>query len=918
MGCLFTVPLVCGKCFHGRSFPWEIVFGQYNVWRTKIIVPWNRPRWSEPEPRQAKKALYFPFIGNNARELLDIFMRQNRYPILLILCALLAGQVSAREPVPPPDTTRYPNIKASIDDGFFTLAEQQARGVLRAEPKDDEQREALLLLSHALWGQKRYSEMLSELMGQPDEPGFVYWRARAHYELKQYNPALEVLANAQVPDESPFAPSTLRLKGHMELQAGQLENAEQTYKRFVDRYPNHSERVANLFDLADIYARQDRVAEAIAAYEALTQEVNRNDAERAQLKLGKLYYTQGGQERYDEARRLLMQLAAGEDTRLAYRIDAYVELASLEEQAGQNRAAMNALREAIKLSPDARLRVPLKQALARLLLASGDTTTALKLLEECRVEAPDAETAAQLQLQKAGALLQAERFSESADAYQVYLDVADDPAGMAKAYLGKALALWELERYAESAAAFDKAEAVLKDPDEKADALFKAGDAYYQAGNLDESEKRYRKFVGDYPVHEDIPNVLYQLGLTLAKIGRRTEALSTFEVLERSHGSSAYAEKAALRAADVMLAGAQWEDALAKYTLIGETYTNSTVAALSSHQRGLVLYQLGRYADAQSVFEAVVSRYPESEYAPQAIYMRGFCLYLQGHADEAVETCKAFIKDYPKSKWTPEVIFWLAEQYFNQGLYAEAEPLFLRIIEEFKGHRLVPRALYWAGRAAAVQSNYVKAIERYSEVAKNYPDSDVLPQTRFAQGDALTELGEFARGILAFEEVIKNYPESYLVNAAWGRKGDCQFSLGSDNPARFTEAMNSYQAILDRPAAPIALKLQAEYKIGRCLEKNNVPDKAFSRFMNVVYTFINENVEHSTDTVLWFTRSAFGAATIKERERAWIEAVKIYERVVEAGVPASEEATKRIEKIKNDNWLLFEQAEEMSNVGIDG
>ena len=69
---------------------------------------------------------------------------------------------------------------------------------------------------------------------------------------------------------------------------------------------------------------------------------------------------------------------------------------------------------------------------------------------------------------------------------------------------------------------------------------------------------------------------------------------------------------------------------------------------------------------------------------------------------------------------------------------------------------------------------------------------------------------------------------------------------------------------------------------------------------------------------MWFTRAAFGAATLKEKEKAWLESVQIYSRVIEANVPAKDEAAKRIERIKKDNWLLFQQAEEMTHVGIDG
>lgn len=843
-------------------------------------------------------------------------MRPRPLSILIVLSLLcLAGPAVAEDPGPASASARFPNIKASLDDGFFVLAEQQARGVLRSDPRDDEAREAVLLLAHALWGQKRYSEMLDLLARYNGDPGYVYWRARANFELRRYADALLIIDDAKNLAGSPYAPPMLRLKGYIEQLTGRIDAAEATFQQFAKAFPQHPEWVENQFDLAAILTRQKRIPEAISIYEALIENKNKEDSQRARLKLAHVLYTQGAAENFDDARDLLSGLATNNLTRLAYRIDAYVDLAALEEKAERRPEAMEALRQAADLSPDARQRVPLKLLRVRMLLRDDDTDAALKLLEQCRAEAPNEAMAAELQLEKAGALLQAKRFAESDDAYQVYLDVANDPAGLARAYFGKGLAMAspDLERYAEAAAAFDKAVKGLELPAERADAQFKAGDAYYASDKFEDAEKRYRSFVTSFPEHENVPAALYQLGLSLANTGRRADALETFETLETEYADTPFAEQAALRSADVMLAESRREAALDKYTQIGRTYTNSPAAqALSLHQQGIVLYQyFGRYAEAQAAFEAVIANYPESEYVPQASYMRGFCLYSQGQQEEAVQTCMDFIEQYPDSKWRPEVIFWLAEQYYNRGLYEKAEPLFQSVAKEYKPHWLAPRALYWAGRAAAAQANYVGALERYSEVAKMYAGNEILPYTRFAQGDALSELGEFARAILAFEEIIKNYPESHLVNAAWGRKGDCQFSLAADNPSRYVEAMSSFQSILDRPSAPMALKLQAEYKVGRCLEKTNVPDKAFSRYMNVVYTFINENVERSPDSVVWFTRSAFGSAALKEREKAWTDAVKVYERVIEADVPSKDEAAKRIEKIKKDNWLLFQQAEEI-------
>ena len=839
--------------------------------------------------------------------------------LIVILVLLSRGTPSFGESVPAPVGTRLPNVKASLDDGFYALAEQQARGAIRSDPDKETLREAELLLAHALWGQRRYSEMLVRLDPTEKDSGVKYWRARALFELKQYDAALQCLRDSSTEmEEGHFGPSALRLEGHIDYRMGQLQAAEEAFLLFSTQFPTHRDAVENQFDLAEVYVDQQKIDEAMRVYEGLEEQAPGYTAQRAQLKLAHLLYVYAADSSTDRSRIMFVELATNTSTRLVYRIDAFVDLAALEEKVGHQGAAAAALRNAISISPDARHRVPVKLSLARLLLREGDTKGALKLLEECRAEVPNETLAAALQLEKANALLQAERIEEADEAYQVYLDVAGDAEGLSHAYFGKGLALWKLARYAESATALDKAVKGLNDPALKAEALFKSGDAYYSAGNFPDAEKRYRTFVEEYPSHPSFPNALYQHGLALAKTERRTEALAVFQTLEADYAQTEFAEMAALRSADVMRAGERWEAALDKYAEIEKTYTNSPAAATSLHQSGLLLYRLGRSEESQAAFEGVMAKYPESTHVPEATFMRGFCLYRQGYLAEAVETCQTFIDLYPESESIPEVVFWQAGQYYNQADYVQAEPLFMRIATEYKKSELAPRAFYWAGRAAAAQANYVTAIERFSTVARDYPESDVLAQTRFAQGDALSELGEFARAILAFEEIIKNYPESHLVSTAWGRKGDCQFSLAVEDPARYAEAMNSYQAILDRSLAPAVLKLQAEYKLGRCLEKTEVYDQAFNRYMNVVYTFLNGNIERSPYSSMWFTRAAFGAATLKEKERAWQDAVQIYGRVIEANVPAKDEAASRIEKIKKENWLLIEQAEEMNHVGIDG
>jgi predicted negative regulator of RcsB-dependent stress response len=315
-------------------------------------------------------------------------MQKTRLPILFAASLLFAHLAGAQEPAPQSMGSLLPNVKASLDDGFFALAEQQARGILRSDADEGKKHEATLLLAHALWGQKRYSEMLALLKGNPGDPGFAYWRARANFELKRNDAALKILSGTDLAG-SPYAPAALRLEGRIDILAGKPAEAEAAFRGFASNFPNHPDWAANQFDLAEAYTLEKKIPEAIAVYDALTRGKDGRVEQRARLKLAHLLYTQGAEENLEPAREMLAGLATNSATRLAYRIDAFLDLSSLEDRANNRPAAIAALRQAIALSPDALQRVPLKMSLARMLLRDGDTAAALKLLVECRTEAPN-------------------------------------------------------------------------------------------------------------------------------------------------------------------------------------------------------------------------------------------------------------------------------------------------------------------------------------------------------------------------------------------------------------------------------------------------------------------------------------------------------------------------------------------------
>jgi tetratricopeptide (TPR) repeat protein len=256
-------------------------------------------------------------------------------------------------------------------------------------------------------------------------------------------------------------------------------------------------------------------------------------------------------------------------------------------------------------------------------------------------------------------------------------------------------------------------------------------------------------------------------------------------------------------------------------------------------------------------------------------------------------------------------MFWLGENHWNEGNYADAEAQFATLAARDPAGDQADQALFWAARSAARMSEYLRASDHLTELARLHPESPRMPEARLLQGDVLSELGKFSGAILAFEEIIKNWPNSYLVDRAWGRKGDCQFTLGTEGTngvpqqQRFEEALASYQTVYDSPAAQPKLKLQALYKMGRCQEKMGNSDEAIERYKKVVYEYFAEWGAGTPLDPVWFTRAAFSAGGLMESNDDWYGATRMYRRVVDAGVPSAEEARKRIQRIRLENWFLF-------------
>lgn len=829
----------------------------------------------------------------------------------MVAVLLAAAAAFAGEPAPP---AVLGSARAALEDGLYDLAEKQLREVLaQLDRTTPEGQEALVLLARALHGQARYTELVTLVndaaaKGRPPlPPGLVFWRAMARYDLGQCDAALaDVKGFGERYPGDPYGPRAVRLEAWCGLKAGHTAEALAVFERFDVAYGSTAEGLDNLLDWGQALLAAGRADDAIKTLERLTMRAPATAAgQEGRLVLAQALIQQG---RWDAAWNLLNLVSADTSVRVDRRARAFLALGDLNAAHTNYEAAVAAAVKSVELAPTMALKNRGRAMQGRWLLNLGRLDEGAGVLRTVIGAVPRDPLAGDLQLELAGACLEARKYDQAAEEYQRYLETFTESLGQFRALKGRAWALWNLGRYAEAGATFEKAAAAAPEAQDKESCMVKAADAAFASGQFKAAAEAYDRTLAQFPRTALAPQTLYQAAESLSRLNQWETAERRFRSLVRDFPENALAERALMRIAEMKeeQGPAHMRDAMAAYSDVMEVYTNGALFAEALHRHGLVAYRLLDFDRALQDFTRVMNDYPGSRVAPQAYFMRGWSLYMMGREEEAAAVCRAFIDRYPDTEWTASVLFWLGEYSFNHGLFAEAEKFFVKLADAHGKDSLADQALVWAGRSASRQKEYVRAVDLFARAAKAYPDSPHLDEIRFYQGDALSELGEFSQAIVVFDDLISKFPASVRVPAAWGRKGDCQFTLGAGDPKRYDEAIGSYRAVLNTVGVALDLQLQSEYKIGRCFEKLGRRDEAFEQYYTrVVCRYLDEVAagRETQSAAVWFIKAAFSAADILEAAKDWRRAIKVLQRVGDAGVSASGDAKARIDRIRAEHWI---------------
>ncbi len=830
--------------------------------------------------------------------------------VALIVCAnALWAQTVTNSPLM--------SVRQALRDELHPLAEKQVRHYLSTQSAPEADHSARALLAEALYGQKAYTKVL-ELLESEDrkvkvlpapDGSSVYWRAMARFGLQQFDGVGDYLAEFEKTyPTSPYTPRVLRLRGMSLNREGKLPDAIAVFRDYDKRYPeaSPSDRAENLLSLglALIAADDSKAAESVL------KRLRDNHGMNVAAQKGTYWLAESmvHQKRWDEAESLLLALGGQVDARKDLRTDAWYALADVYQSREKFNPAIHALTQGIELAEDVeRARVG-RLILGQLLVRLNRLKEGVPLLKAFIAVAPGDPNAGPLQLYLSRQLLEHDDYVQAVEEFQHYLESFKDPVGIAEASYGKAWGLYKLERYAESATAFQKAYELFGEGRRKEESLFKTADAYFKNAQYELAYQTYEKLSGTYTNSALVVQSLYQMGECYVERNQFPEALKQFTQISELYSTNRFAEKSLLRIATTAKEQGDPDAALKGFDVVIQRFTNGQYRSEALLQRGELRWQKIDFEGALADFRAVVTDYPDSEQAQSAYYWQGVCKYYSGKEAEAIRIWEAYVEAYASSPDVPNVLYWVGQHEYNQKLYAETEKRMLGIEANYPDHTLADDALYLAARSASKQGDFSGANEHFTALVKTYPKSNRLAETRFFQAENFRELFKYTAAIVLYDNIILNHPDSFLVDRAWLRKGTCHFMAGVQDAQEYKNAIDAYQHVLDSRDASLGMKYQSEHGIGLCYGKMDRDKDAFEQYYKVISGFEkahNAGIRHSDVSELWFTRAVLAAAKFQEQQKNWRQAVKLYQHLVDAQVPAEEDARTRIDNIRSEHWLLF-------------
>lgn len=364
-------------------------------------------------------------------------------------------------------------------------------------------------------------------------------------------------------------------------------------------------------------------------------------------------------------------------------------------------------------------------------------------------------------------------------------------------------------------------------------------------------------------------------------------------------------------------ASGQSDRALERLRALISRDTSSVPAALDLRLRWLEAHislllgdNLG-IIDKLEVLLARIDSLPEDALGPEEssrlkselLLLQAKTLIALGEAEAAFDVLLKIRAEYKTNIAAKRTYFTESAYHASVGDFRAAQQVLKEFASDYPGSNLVPQALFEAALHSQRQGpdSYGEAVVLLDRLVQEHPGSDLVYYSGLKQGDLLRLMNDFAGAQLVYENLINNFPTHRLRYAAELSRADCIAALAQDADDQLVEASAVLERLVDRPDLPVEVQIEAGYKWGSILMRNEDSAGAKTAYGLVAsrYLFDPQNASALTSVGrYWLSRTIFSLGDILEGKGESNEAGKLYRKLVAFNLPGRNLALTRISQLQ--------------------
>ena len=414
--------------------------------------------------------------------------------------------------------------------------------------------------------------------------------------------------------------------------------------------------------------------------------------------------------------------------------------------------------------------------------------------------------------------------------------------------------------------ALTKSRPEIHDEEECANADYLLAEACYKLGDFAEAQKRYEKFLHDYPKSTLASEVTYNLAWSLFNQKNYSKAMKAFDTL--ANRSDELGHAALYRRGTAERLAGQRAKALNTFNEVVKREPQGEWSDNALFDAGMIFFDETNASSAKTYFQRLAAEFPKSDVLADACKMEGDCLLIEGNFKEAQGWFKKalaiptasfevkveasfqsafcafkmkdfkdaaakfaeFIAQYPKHPKTDEAKFYQAEAEYKLGNYDASTRLYQESAES-SGSAKKEESLYGIAWAFYKQGKFPEAVESFEKLLAEYPRGKFAFDARLRLGDAHFFQKDYKKAAGIYRTIIRMYPDSASIDYAYYQMGQSYLKDG-DNP----EAFKSFEGLM-KALPRSSLADDAQFALGWINFQRKEYDEAIKEFNKLIKMF---------------------------------------------------------------------------------